>query len=160
MRAFFAMLCVLGCSAHPPPPPTTTPPAHLELGQRDADGVFTRYQPGQEVTLVAGAQGGFHVWLSYEMTPPRRDVMTLERTAYRELDGKLVLRSMGEIEPDGEPLPMFMCPAPVGLSVLDQPIEYRLRFLDGEAEQAAGAITLVPHCPTDQIELCQRICQG
>jgi hypothetical protein len=157
------MLCALGCSA--PPPPTDTPPttAQLELGQRAADGSFTRYQAGQDVTLVAGAQGGFHVWLSYVMTPPRSGAMTLERTAYREVDGKLVLRSTGEIEPDGEPLPMFMCPAPVGLSVLDQPIEYRLRFVDGETDLAAGAITLVPHCPAenpDHRELCQRICQG
>ena len=160
MRALFALVYVVGCSAVPPPPPPHESPAQLELGKRDEAGGFTRYEPGQDVMLVAGAQGGFHVWLSYQMTPPRNGPTPLERTAWREVDDQLVLRSMGSIEPDGEPLPMFMCPAPVGLSVLDQPIEYRLRFLDGEIELAKGSITLVPHCPAEQIELCQRICNG
>jgi hypothetical protein len=154
MRAL--LVCLLGCSAVPPP--ENDMPIQLELGHR-ADGKFALYEPGQDVTLVAGAQGGFHVWLSYQMTPARSGSTMLERTAWRA-DGKLVLRSAGSIEPDGEPLPMFMCPAPVGLSVLDQPIEYRLRFLEGETELAKGSVTLVPHCPADNVELCQRICNG
>lgn len=150
--AFIALL--YGCSAPPPKQATLT------LGHLD-DGAFARYLPNEDVTLVAGAQGGFHVWLAFQMLPAQSGEATLERTAHRISDDQLILRTKGEIALDSsEAMPMFMCPSPVGISVIDQPIEYRLQFSSTTGELAEGAITLVPHCPSDQLEFCQRICNG
>ena len=156
------VICLIGCDAAPakmPPPPAES----LTLGVLADDGSFTPYEEGQDVTLVAGAQGGFHVWLSYQMTPARNDAASLERTAHLAADDSLILRTMSDVQLDGapsQPLPMFMCPAPVGLSVLDVPIVYQLRFSDAKGEIARGQVTLVPHCPADQTDFCQRICNG
>ncbi len=155
MRLVPLVIWLIGCAATPPPEKRT-----LTLGHLD-DGAFTAYQPNEDVTLVAGAQGGLHVWLSFEMAPAMGGEAELERTAHRRIDDQLVLRTNGTVELDQKTsLPMFMCPSPVGISVIDQPIEYQLRFHDDGGELAKGAITLVPHCPADQLEFCQRICQG
>ena len=147
------VILLIGCAGSPPPPPHTTA---LEL----LDGSGAPYRDGQEVTLVAGAQGGYHVWLGYRMTPPPAGELQIERTAHRVSDDALVLRFQTTLEADGMPLPMFMCPVPVGLPVLDRPIRYELHFSDEKGPVAEGAITLVPHCPEDSIDVCQRICSG
>ena len=152
---FLTALLLIGCSGSPPP----VGEAMLTLGQ--LDGSFLPYVDGQDVTLVAGAQGGFHVWMSSQLDHTGEAM--LERTAHRVSDDALILRTTSVAELDGgpaQPLPMFMCPAPVGISVIDQPIEYELRFSDDNGEIARGSVRLVPHCPTDQLEFCQRICSG
>jgi hypothetical protein len=155
MAALIALL--VGCEA--PHHPAEAEPM-LTLGHLDS-GAFQQYLPNQDVTLVAGAQGGFHVWLAFQMAPALSGDAMLERTAHRASDEQLILRTQGQIALDSsEALPMFMCPAPVGISVIDQPIEYRLRFTSASGELASGTITLVPHCPSDQLEFCQRICNG
>jgi hypothetical protein len=141
MRFLTALVLACGCGGSPPP----VGEAMLTLGQ--LDGSFLPYVDGQDVTLVAGAQGGFHVWMSYQLDHTGEAI--LERTAHRVSDGA-----------PAQPLPMFMCPAPVGISVIDQPIEYELRFSDDTGEIARGSVRLVPHCPADQLEFCQRICSG
>ena len=56
---------------------------------------------------------------------------------------------------------MFMCPSPIGISVVDVPIDFTLRLLGaGDAELARAAITLVPRCPEAQRDFCTRICTG
>jgi hypothetical protein len=145
------------------PVTAVTPGAPLTLGTSDAMGGFVPYTDGQDVTLVEGAQGGFHVWMRYEYGGKSGISARLERTAHRRLDGAIVLRSVGDANmvPESDPLPMFMCPSPVGLSVIDQPIQFQLRFTDDAgAELATGAITLVPHCPDDNRDFCLRICTG
>ena len=139
----------------------------LTVGGVGADGQWRELADGADVTLVAGAQGGFHVWLRYRVDGLAAGTQRLERTAHRVSDGQLVLRSTGEVtvQPgsDGafepaDPIPMFMCPSPIGLSVIDQPIVFRIAFPD---EQLARELTLVPHCPTDgSRDFCMRICTG
>ncbi len=159
-----SLISLAACDAAPPPsPPPSSAGEKLALGTLDADGGFAPYIDGQDVTLVAGAQGGFHVWMSYQMTPGLSLPAMLERTANRASDDALILRTMSGVQLDSAPsapLPMFMCPAPVGISVIDIPIVYQLRFTDDQGEIARGQVTLTPHCPTDQITLCQRICNG
>jgi hypothetical protein len=170
-----AFACLLGCgAAHPPtpPPPVTPAPtsesARLELGGADAMGHWLALTDGEDVTLVEGAQGGFHVWLKYRVEGMTPGSARLDRTAHRLADDALVLRTTGQAtlgEPDAsgvfeivDPIPMFMCPSPIGLSVIDQPIVFRLEFPDAGI---ARDITLVPHCPTDaNNEFCLRICTG
>jgi hypothetical protein len=147
----------------PPSPPITTTSAPGELRILDL-------VDGQDAIMVAGAQGGFHVWMQYAV----RDVggsLALERSAYRASDGAVVLRYRGQVDigaPDADdwwtapaPIPMFMCPSPIGISIVDVPIEFQLRMLgDGDVELARATITLVPRCPDGQLDFCTRICTG
>jgi hypothetical protein len=56
---------------------------------------------------------------------------------------------------------MFMCPSPIGISVVDVPIYFTLRLSGaGDADLARAAITLVPRCPDAQRDFCTRICTG
>jgi hypothetical protein len=152
---WLVVILVMGCA---PPEPGPAPKHTVALFDHDG----APYHDGQDVTLVAGAQGGYHVWLAYQMTPPQgmTGELTLSRLAYRVSDEALVLRFETTIDDNPSPLPMFMCPVPVGLPVLDQPIRYELHFSDGSGQIAEGAVTLVPHCPADSVEVCQRICSG
>lgn len=151
------------CGGSPPPEPAAT----LELGAIDASGQFSPIADGADVTLVAGAQGGFHVWLGYRVTGMASGATRLERWAHRKSDGQLVLRMASTIEigapaSDGswqpaDPIPMFMCPSPIGLSVIDQPIVFELELPDA---QLSRSVTLVPHCPDAERDFCVRICSG
>ena len=162
------LVVLLGCSAaRPPAPPTRATPITATPATLTIDG----YADGQDVTLVAGAQGGFHVWMQYDVRDLAPSTVTLERTATRASDGAVVLVYRGDVDvgaPDAggtwtapAPIPMFMCPAPIGITVVDTPIDFQLRLLgDGDAELARAAITLVPHCPDAQADFCTRICNG
>src|SRR3954466_11860863 len=106
-----------GCGYDHDLPPPSTPPVttgQLQLFGPDA----TPYADAQDVTLVAGAQGGFHVWLSYRVEGVPAGVVAVSRTAHRLSDDALVLRyehgaEIGQAAADGwyqapAPLPMFM----------------------------------------------------
>lgn len=164
MRGLVAVLLLTGCTGNVQKPP---PEAVLVLGDQNGD----PYADGQDVTLVAGAQGGFHIWLDYHVTGMPPGQVVLERTAHRLSDDQIVLRSSTSLElaqPDDQgwvwapmPLPMFMCPAPVGLNIIDEPIELRLRFTTRDGtELATQSSTVVPHCPDEARDFCQRICSG
>src|SRR5947209_19568514 len=92
---------------------------------------------GQDVTLVAGGQGGFHVWLSYAVSGAS-GMHGLEREAHRVSDGAVVSRYPDGVDigaPDDSgwwhapsQIPMFMCPRPVGSPVVHQPIRLGVRL--------------------------------
>jgi hypothetical protein len=143
----------------------------LVLGQAAADGSFVTLADGTDVTLVEGAQGGFHVWMKFRAHGVAAGPVTMHRTANRLSDDQLVLKTQGTTTmgaPDAEgwwelpaQMPMFMCPSPVGLSVIDQPIVYRIELDDASgAALASGEVTLVPHCPASAQAFCQQICTG
>ncbi len=144
--------------------------AALALGAPTASGGFAPFSAGQDVTLVEGAQGGFHVWMKYRVRGMSAQPTELERTAERASDGVIVLRTMsvadvGAPAADGwfespDALPMFMCPTPIGISVIDRPMVFELRFLDGDRVVAEQSIELVPRCPDAERDLCLRICTG
>ena len=177
LALFIASLA--GCGGPPPPSTTTTPPppgpgatAQLILGGVAADaGVMVPLRDGDRVPLVAGAQGGFHVWLRWGVRDLPPGTVTLERSARRVRDDAVVLRFDGRVDVgaaagDGwydapSPIPMFMCPTPIGISIVDEPIHFQLRVLDdGGAELARQGVTLVPSCPDAQRDFCTRICTG
>jgi hypothetical protein len=165
MRLAVFALMIVGCGGTPAAPRS----AALTLGA-PTEGGFAPFSDGQDVSLVAGAQGGFHVWMKYRASGMPAAEARLERTAHRLSDGVVVLRTEGVVElgPAGaagwfespDALPMFMCPSPIGISVVDVPIVFELRFSDASSELLHGAITLVPHCPDGAREFCQRICTG
>ena len=144
---------------------TIADPAH-------ADSAFVALADGQDATLVEGAQGGFHVWLKLRVAGGPRTLM-LGKTAYRVSDNALVLRTSGALDvgapgPAGTwelptATPMFMCPSPVGIKVIDTPIRYEITLTDGTNTVAHGQVTLTPHCPATPAEttaFCNRICVG
>ena len=165
--AVAAAFAAAGCAAPPPPPPTTTTP----ITSTPATLSILGYSDGQEVALVEGAQGGFHVWMQWAVANLAPATVTLERTAHRVSDGAVVLVYRGDVDvgapgDDGSwsapsPIPMFMCPSPIGIGVIDVPIDYTLRLLgDGDVELARADIALIPECPDDQRDFCTRICTG
>jgi hypothetical protein len=159
---------VAACSGAAPPPPVSS--VALVLGAPTAAGGFAPLAAGQDVTLVEGAQGGFHVWMKYRARGMSAQPTELERTAHRASDGVVVLRTMsvadvGAPDADGwfespDALPMFMCPTPIGISIVDQPITFELRFVDAGQTVVEQSIELVPRCPDAGRDLCQRICTG
>lgn len=139
------------------------PNVTVQLGDLDDGGGFEVFSDGREVELVEGAQGGFHVWMRYRAGAEVGLNVQLERTARRVGDGALVLRSSSvtTLEAESERMPMFMCPSPVGIRVVDEPIRFELRFLgDDEQTLCVGSVTLVPRCPEANRDFCLRICAG
>jgi hypothetical protein len=161
-----ALLLVLtaGCGAAPEP-------SALTIGGTASDGtgdiVLT---DGQEVELVPGSQGGFHVWLRVRASGLAPGPVTVQRIARRTLDEKLVLRATDrrelDLSADGgwmeltTAIPSFMCPTPVGVSVVGEPVRFELTVVDDLGFEATGTITLVPTCPAGQLAFCQSICTG
>jgi hypothetical protein len=121
-RIFALLALTLAACGAPPPDRMPAPPAvaTLALGTGDASG-FVAFSNQQDVTLVEGAQGGFHVWVRYQYDGVPGGSAHLARSAHRVGDGAIVLRTsaVATVESESMPLPMFMCPSPVGLSVID-----------------------------------------
>lgn len=169
-----------GCSTPPPkvqidPPGPPAPGSALTLalgGPGADDATMVPFADGQDAELVPGAQGGFHVWMRLAVKDvPRGTILAVERFATRASDGAVVLRfsssiEVGALDADGwyrtPSFPMFMCPTPIGISVVDEPIAFQLRVSDesGTTELGRAGITLVPRCPSADRELCARICTG
>jgi hypothetical protein len=171
MRGLVHCLVLLaGCAAEtaqPPPPDATN--IVVTLGTLGADGGFAALAGDQ--TLVPGAQGGFHVWLEYEITGMAAGQVNVLRTARRISDGKLILKTTNQVMVQPDPsgfwmtpnaLPNFMCPAPIGVQVNDQPIHFELQISDDAGNLlATGTADATPHCPDgDQHDFCVMICSG
>jgi hypothetical protein len=165
-RALAAALLAAGCGVQNMHT-TEGAPAALQLGGIDAGGAFRAVEEGAEVELVEGAQGGFHVWVKYRVTDAPIGSVQILRTARRAADGRLVLRLTGTAEVDSaawetpQPVPMFMCPSPIGLSVIDQPITLEVDASDDAGHPiAGGTLTVVPRCPDLHRDFCNAICTG
>jgi hypothetical protein len=153
------------------------PGAQLELGGASAD--RTRYvavDDGAEVPLVPGSQGGFHVWTGVRVHGAA-GILYLEREARRVSDGLLVLLSSTTVlevpdaamedwwehpHGDGDALPSFMCPPPLGVTIPDEPLLLRAQIFTEEEELVAeDELTFVPRCPDgDQSDFCTEICSS
>lgn len=176
-----------GCSTADPPGSTLGTIAD----PLNAGSAFVPLSAGQDVTLVEGAQGGFHVWMKFRVGLSPR-LVSMEKRAYRASDNQLVLLAYTPVSIGSAPgaespfgtvpapggawelqpaTPMFMCPSPVGINVLDTPIRYQLTLLDKSPTQGGAApmalaemgVTLVPHCPSsppDSVAFCRKICSG
>ncbi len=146
-------------------------------GASDDGGQFVAVEDGADLPLIAGSQGGFHVWTGLRIQGAA-GMLRLEREARRVSDDKLVLLAStlaldvpeaapGEWwqRPDGEDLralPSFMCPTPIGISVRDETLILRAQILDeGEQLLAEDSLVFVPRCPEgDQADFCVEICSG
>lgn len=133
---------------------------------------FLEIDDGTDVTLVPGAQGGFHVWLGMRLRGVAGPVQ-VEREARRVSDDALVFRGLPQtIEVPEEALdgwwaspnvaPAFMCPSPIGIRVFDEALVFTVFVRDADAALIAmDQIVMVPHCPEgSQQEFCLEICSG
>jgi hypothetical protein len=149
-------------------------PCQLELGTAtpDAGGVGFAEMPA-EATLVPGAQGGFHIWVSYRVKGAAPGTtLTASHTVRRVSDMKLLSRGSRKLDietlgQDGwwqsdTATPAFLCPAPLGVSIIDEHaiFEVILTSSDG-TEMGRQLVETQLKCPTDgQADFCMRICTG
>lgn len=154
--------------------------ASLVVGSTSLDRKrFVEVEDGADVPLVAGSQGGFHVWTGLRLRGAAGR-LRVEREARRTVDEELVLRAPtmfieappaamsswwerpGGEEP--EAIPSFMCPTPIGLRVRDEPLRLRIQVESAEGVAIAeDSLVVVPRCPTDDealAEFCVEICSG
>jgi hypothetical protein len=164
-----------GCGADEPlgPDSGTLPVGELLVGGAENDGTgFVELADGADAELVPGAQGGFHVWINVRVLGVAGPLY-LEREARRASDGALVLagsRQALEVSEDAmedwwenpAAAPSFMCPAPVGITVFDTPLQFSVTLSDPDGNVVAeDEITLVPRCPTgEQAAFCLNVCDG
>ncbi len=144
----------------------------VTLGTTALDGTGFAPLSGDQ-TLVAGAQGGFHVWLKYRVEGMAPGKVDIKRTVRRVSDGKLILLTEG-VQEVGAPsadgywelptaLPSFMCPTPIGVKVDGEPVDFDVVIStdDGLTELGEGTAQATPHCPTgDEQSFCEKICNG
>ncbi|MGZ3405237.1 MAG: hypothetical protein ACXVAN_02255 [Polyangia bacterium] len=167
--ALTVALLVAGCGGGTHPPPGD---AMLALGGAAASDGSGFVPLGGDQTLVPGAQGGFHVWLKYRVAGMAPEKVHVHRETRRVSDDALVLladgtQDVGAADADGwwelpAALPSFMCPTPIGISVIDERMVFdvTLTTLDG-APLAKSSAEATVHCPTDdQAAFCAHICSG
>ena len=148
------------------------PTGDLLLGGAEDSGTgFVDLADGADAALVAGAQGGYHVWTSLRARRMKGE-LRIEREARRVSDGVLVLsvpvqelfvpdEAMEDWWQEPDAWPNFMCPTPIGIQVYDQAIEFTtwVHTIDG-ALVGRDSITLVPRCPAGDQDNCHARCSG
>jgi hypothetical protein len=165
-----ALAC--GCEAGEPTDPPIESDAAIAIGGASAAGEgFIELADGDEVELIPGSQGGFHVWIGMELLGAEGR-LRIERQARRVSDDALVLRASTqtlEVPSDAmidwwrkpDALPSFMCPSPIGIQVFDQEIDFAVQLTDDDGNiLAEDTITLIPRCPEGELDFCIQICSG
>ncbi len=162
-RTVLTALVVLTAACDPEPPPIEPPvEASVSIGLVSADG-FAKLSDGVELELIPGAQGGFHVTLDTRVNMPGE--VTVKREIRRDDTGELVARSQvrSDVARDGAlmvDLPMFLCPAPVGINIADETLEVTYRIESEAGTQAMGRLAFIPRCPSSEGEaFCDKICR-
>jgi hypothetical protein len=159
-------------------PDASAPTAELVLGSASADHrQFVAIDDGDDVPLIPGSQGGFHVWTGLRVRGAT-GTLHLERQARRVSDDELVLLATTvELHVPDEPkgdwwerpdgtsdnaLPSFMCPTPIGIRIRDEPLHLAAQILTEDDELLAeDELVFVPRCPDgDQADFCFDICSG
>jgi hypothetical protein len=140
-------------------------------GAEDTGTGFVDLIDGADAALIAGAQGGYHVWTSLRARGIEGE-LRIEREARRMSDGVLVLKvPVQELLVPGEAMEdwwqqpdawaNFMCPSPVGIQVYDQEVQFTVQVttVDGDF-LAEDRIILVPRCPAGDEANCHDRCAG
>lgn len=123
-----------------------------------------------QLELQPGAQGGFHVPVMFRVTGHTEPKAVFDHRLTRVRDGVLVSKGTRtfDVAPDGtgawlspDWVPLFLCPTPVGVSVVDEALNFELTvsrrpglLLDRVTVQA------VVTCPAGARALCESVCKG
>jgi hypothetical protein len=140
-------------------------------GTEDTGDGFLELADGDDASLIAGAQGGYHVWTKVRARSMQGE-LRIEREARRVSDGELVLlvpiqelilpdEAMEDWWEEPDAWPNFMCPSPVGIQIYDHEIQFTatVTTVDGELV-GEDRIILVPRCPAGDEETCHDRCSG
>ncbi len=169
-----ALLCAplgLGCDVDGEEPPVGS--EALQVGGADYQGTgFVELTDGQDVELVPGAQGGYHVWLNVRVHGAEGSLY-LRREARRVVDNVLVLRGLpAVVDVPAEAMtgwwesplaaPAFMCPSPIGIKVFDEELTFKVLLTDRDGEVlTAEEVVLRPRCPEGDLNAhCRDVCAG
>lgn len=181
MRAVVLGLVALALSACPEPyrpdPPDDPdagndvpawPAGDFELGTSSpTDPTVWQGMPAS-MQLVPGFQGGFHVPVMYRVKHHDGADLTFEHKVRRSSDGVLVSRGgrVFDVVSDGGTwtsdyeVTVFLCPTPVGITVMDEALTIEVRVVDDASKlKAVGTAQVVVHCPAGD-SFCQSICKG
>lgn len=168
MRLFSTVAVVLFAACGKGPDPSVS---ELQLGTAAEGGVGFVEMP-LAATLTPGAQGGFHVWLSYRIQNAPTGTLKAAHTVRRESDSKLLSRGERKLEvgiagDDGFwtsdlATPAFLCPTPLGVSVIDVPAVFEVTLTDEDGKELdVQQVKTTLTCPDDaQKDFCLRICAG
>ena len=178
--ALLLFIGTIACGSDAPPPDTPGPSTfELTLGSAvDAmrgTGGFRSVDNDVDLPLRPGAQGGLHVYINLMLPAGAIDRVSDQPAIYREArrirDGVLVSRlehktqlvasSTSSFETERS-ISVFLCPAPIGVDVADEPLELTVDVMPdyGEDPVARGTLRFVPVCPDEDEELCLRLCLG
>jgi hypothetical protein len=139
----------------------------LRVGTRSSSGVDDFVTFGAQVPLTPGAQGGYHVETRYQIVGQRLDGVVFNHTVRLTDGGTLISRGTRrfDVGDDGgdpwvsEIFPVFMCPTPVGVSVLNEQVTFEITATstDGGFLGSANGTTRL-HC--DPGAYCEVVCRG
>jgi len=142
----------------------------LVLGTSDVDGNGFQMLAGDQV-LVSGPQGGFHVWLKLRIAGLAPGPFKVRRIAERAADQTLLLdaesilqvgAAAGDYWEQPYPVPLFLCPTPSSVSVVDQRIELHVVLRSSSAIDVLGDAnaSFTVHCPDSARAACMELCSG
>ena len=176
-----ATTMMIGCGEPPSPPANQD----LIIGTASEDAsTFVPVEDGERLTLLPGAQGGFHVFvrvrLGRDYVEQLGSEWILKREARRADTSELVSRAEQRVTTTGNGLRMvptdedpdvfetnrtmllFLCPTPVGIGIRDQMLRLEVTASsDGNGPGPQGTLLFQPECPeSDQRVFCESICSG
>lgn len=174
-----AALALTACGSgtvEPPPPGDFVVSVGAGVGDDPSSLTYAPLEPGAELVLEPGAQGGFHVFIQVQVDAAHVDGMGdrpfIRRLARRDTTGELVSRSErtqplvpssedGTLELENAQ-PLFLCPTPIGIPVADETLRLEVEIApDKDTPGVKGELFFIPRCPAgDQNEFCNNICFG
>ena len=145
----------------------------LHAGTARTDGTgFIEVADGDDAELVAGAQGGFHVWVNYRVIGAFGPLELVRDARRTEDDAAILVDAQVPIDVPEDAMidwwespravPSFMCPTPIGVAVVDRSVRIRIQLVSETGDLLGeDSVTVVPRCPTgDNEDWCYRICSG
>lgn len=139
----------------------------VEIGTTP-DGLTFKAMPA-DLELHPGAQGGFHVPISYRVLGRTEPDAVFEHKVRRVKDNVLVSRGTRsfDVAPDGGvwtpdyEITVFLCPTPVGITVQDEEVVFEVRAtrMTSGALLGVGTARTTLRCPAGN-SFCASICKG
>jgi hypothetical protein len=174
-----ALACGLSLCACPelPPGPEDSgggeplwPAGTVEFGVPVSEEDFAFQPMPASLELHPGAQGGFHVPVSYRVGRSEPGA-TFEHRVRRVRDGVLVSRGTREFDVEAPsdggawtadfPVVVFLCPTPVGVNVVDEELTFEVTVTrEGGVLLGRGTAKAVARCPSANASFCNSICKG
>jgi hypothetical protein len=177
VRGTLVVVAALSCWRCGPPPPPPPPDASvpdagiegvIELGTTNDMGAFIALDG--PIDGIPGSQGGFHVNVLYRLPEGAVGSITFEHQVRRVRDERLVSRGSRVFDvglvrvPSWEspaPVTVFMCPTPVGVDIIGEPLKFSITAKDADGRVfAAGTGTATFRCGPSAGAFCVSICKG